>query len=135
MSKLLVVVDYQNDFVTGALGFKEAVDIEPNIIKLIKEFEDSGDEVIFTMDTHDEDYLNTVEGKGEFVTKEYELDDAINLNLNHLVLETGLTTLELPNFSQASSVSTTITFPAVFSRNSIIVLSSKVFPVRLAVVG
>lgn len=63
MSKLLVVVDYQNDFVTGSLGFPEAVAIEKNIIELIKEFKANGDTVIFTMDTHQNDYLQTVEGQ------------------------------------------------------------------------
>jgi nicotinamidase-related amidase len=63
MNRLLVVVDYQNDFVDGALGFKGAELISHNIAELIKEFRNKGDEVVFTYDTHDEDYLNTVEGK------------------------------------------------------------------------
>ena len=63
MKRLLVVVDYQNDFVDGALGFKGAELISHNIAELIKEFRDKGDEVVFTYDTHNEDYLNTVEGK------------------------------------------------------------------------
>ena len=63
MNRLLVVVDYQNDFVDGALGFKGAELISHNIAELIKEFRNKGDEVVFTYDTHDEDYLKTVEGK------------------------------------------------------------------------
>jgi len=65
MKKLLVVVDYQNDFVTGSLGFDAAVKIEDNIVEKIKEYRDMGEdgEVIFTMDTHEEDYMETVEGK------------------------------------------------------------------------
>ena len=63
MKRLLVVVDYQNDFVDGALGFKGAELISHNIAELIKEFRNKGDEVVFTYDTHDEDYLKTVEGK------------------------------------------------------------------------
>ena len=63
MNRLLVVVDYQNDFVNGALGFKGAELISHNIAELIKEFRNKGDEVVFTYDTHDEDYFNTVEGK------------------------------------------------------------------------
>ena len=63
MNRLLVVVDYQNDFVDGALGFKGAELISHNIAELIKEFRNKGDEVVFTYDTHNEDYLNTVEGK------------------------------------------------------------------------
>ena len=63
MNRLLVVVDYQNDFVDGALGFKDADKISSNIASLIKEFRSSNDEVVFTYDTHDADYLNTVEGE------------------------------------------------------------------------
>ena len=62
MKRLLVVVDYQNDFVDGALGFKGAELIAPAIADLIKEFRKNNDEVVFTYDTHDADYMNTVEG-------------------------------------------------------------------------
>ena len=60
--KALIVVDYQNDFVDGALGFKGAELIEGNIIKLVKEFKANKDIVIFTKDTHEECYMETVEG-------------------------------------------------------------------------
>ena len=63
MKRLLVVVDYQNDFVDGALGFKGAELISHNIAELIKDFRNNDDEVVFTYDTHNEDYLNTVEGQ------------------------------------------------------------------------
>ena len=63
MARLLVVVDYQNDFVNGALGFQGAELIAPRIAELIKEFRNQKDEVVFTYDTHDADYLNTTEGK------------------------------------------------------------------------
>ena len=63
MKKLLVVVDYQNDFVNGALGFDKALEIEPYIVELIKTYQDDGDDIYFTKDTHDEHYLKTQEGK------------------------------------------------------------------------
>lgn len=63
MKKLLIVVDYQNDFVNGALGFKKAEELEPYIVKLIEEYRSKNNEVIFTMDTHQENYLSTEEGK------------------------------------------------------------------------
>ena len=63
MKRLLVVVDYQNDFVDGALGFQGAELISHNIAELIKEFRNNGDEVVFTYDTHGADYLETVEGQ------------------------------------------------------------------------
>ena len=62
MDRLLVVVDYQNDFVDGALGFKGAELIAPKIAECINEFRANNDEVVFTYDTHDADYMNTVEG-------------------------------------------------------------------------
>lgn len=62
--KTLIVVDMQNDFVTGSLGTKEAVAIVPNVKKKIEEYFSNGDEIIFTRDTHyDVDYLDTQEGK------------------------------------------------------------------------
>ena len=60
MKKLLIVVDMQNDFVTGCLGTKEARAIVPNVVDLVKNFD--GD-VWFTRDTHEENYLDTQESK------------------------------------------------------------------------
>lgn len=62
MKKLLIVVDYQKDFVDGALGFKGAELLEDNICKRIIEFNNEGHDVVFTLDTHKEDYLKTIEG-------------------------------------------------------------------------
>ena len=62
MNRLLVVVDYQNDFVDGALGFQGAELISHNIAELIKDFRRNEDQVVFTYDTHNADYLETVEG-------------------------------------------------------------------------
>ncbi len=64
MKKLLIVVDYQNDFVTGSLGCgKAAEDLYDGIVKKILEFEESGGELLFTVDIHGDDYLKTQEGK------------------------------------------------------------------------
>lgn len=63
MKKLLIVVDYQNDFVDGALGFPQALAIEEGICNRIKEYEDNSDDIIFTLDTHYNDYMETEEGK------------------------------------------------------------------------
>ena len=61
--KVLVVVDMQNDFVTGALANPMAEAIIPNIAKKIKQYLKNGDRVIFTRDTHNANYLETPEGK------------------------------------------------------------------------
>lgn len=60
--KVLVVVDMQNDFITGSLGTKEAQAIVPNVKKKIDEAVANGDLIIFTRDTHFENYLETKEG-------------------------------------------------------------------------
>jgi len=61
--KCLIVVDYQNDFVSGALGFPGAELLAPRIAEKIKKYRSEGGEVIFTFDTHGEDYAETHEGK------------------------------------------------------------------------
>ena len=58
--KVLVVVDMQNDFIDGALGTKEAVSIVPDVVKKISTFDGK---IIFTRDTHEENYMDTQEGK------------------------------------------------------------------------
>lgn len=63
MKRLLVVVDMQNDFIDGSLGTKEAQAIVPHVIGKIREYQNAGDDVVFTMDTHTADYMDTLEGK------------------------------------------------------------------------
>lgn len=63
MKRTLIVIDMQNDFIDGALGTKQAVSIVPAVCKKIKEYKARGDEIIFTRDTHGENYLETNEGK------------------------------------------------------------------------
>lgn len=60
MQDILIVVDMQNDFIDGALGTKEAVAIVPKVAERIRNF--SG-KVLFTRDTHEENYMETQEGK------------------------------------------------------------------------
>ena len=63
MKKTLIVVDMQNDFIDGALGTGEAVAILPAVRAKIAQYAAAGDEIIFTRDTHTEDYMNTNEGR------------------------------------------------------------------------
>lgn len=60
MQNILVVVDMQNDFIDGALGTKEAEAIVPAVEAKIRDF--SG-KVLFTRDTHEENYMDTQEGR------------------------------------------------------------------------
>lgn len=63
MARLLIVVDMQKDFIDGALGTKEAVEIVPRVVDIIREYEQNGDRIIFTKDTHFDNYMDTQEGK------------------------------------------------------------------------
>lgn len=79
--KVLAIIDVQEEFVSGALGNKECEAAVKNIVAAVESGE--YDKVIFTRDTHGEDYLNTQEGKrlpvvhGQEGTEGYELNSAI----------------------------------------------------------
>ena len=60
MKKILMVIDMQNDFISGALGSEEARRIVPAVVDAVNGFDG---EVIFTRDTHFENYAETQEGK------------------------------------------------------------------------
>ena len=63
MRKILVVVDMQNDFIDGALGTKEAQAIVAPVRAKVDAALRAGDTVIYTRDTHEENYLDTQEGR------------------------------------------------------------------------
>lgn len=77
MKKVLVVVDMQNDFISGALGSSDAIDIVNGVCKLMKDFD--GD-IICTLDTHRENYLETREGK--FLPVEHCIKGTLGHKLN-----------------------------------------------------
>lgn len=89
---VLIIVDMQNDFVDGALGTPEAVAIVPKVVEKIRNFDG-----IFavTKDTHEEDYLETQEGKNLSVihcvsmTTGWELVAPIFTELNNSVTNRG----------------------------------------------
>lgn len=96
MKRTLIVVDMQNDFVDMALGTPEAVAIVPNVKAKIEEYLKNGDEIIYTRDTHYEDYLETSEGKRLPVphcikgTKGWEIRDGLYAE--------GYKIIDKPNF-------------------------------------
>lgn len=61
--RLLVVVDMQRDFIDGALGTEEARQVVENVVQKINKYKEAKDRIVFTMDTHGEDYLDTQEGR------------------------------------------------------------------------
>lgn len=63
MKKLLIVIDMQNDFLTGTLGTPQACLVLPKVNEKIRRYKQNGDKVLFTRDTHGEDYLETQEGR------------------------------------------------------------------------
>ena len=63
MKKAIVVVDMQKDFIDGALGTKEAQEMLPRMEAKLSAAQAAGTKLVFTMDTHGEDYLATQEGR------------------------------------------------------------------------
>ena len=97
--KILVVVDMQNDFITGTLGSGEAVKIVPAVVEKVKNFDGK---VIFTRDTHFEDYLETQEGKNLPVkhcikdTYGWQICDELNGFANNVVDKITFGSVDLP---------------------------------------
>jgi nicotinamidase-related amidase len=64
MARVLCVIDYQTDFVTGALGSSDADSIAPALAQRIREYLSRGDAVCFTRDVHDPShYGDSCEGR------------------------------------------------------------------------
>ena len=58
--KLLVVIDMQNDFITGALGNAQCRAVVSNVVKKVNH---TDADIVYTLDTHGEDYPDTQEGR------------------------------------------------------------------------
>lgn len=63
MTDMLIVVDMQRDFISGSLGSAEARAIVPAVAARIRRAAEEGTQVVFTLDTHDADYMETREGR------------------------------------------------------------------------
>ncbi len=63
MGKILVVIYMQNDFITGTLGSPQAQAVVPAVKAKIEEYKQTGEKIIFTRDTHNENYRQTQEGQ------------------------------------------------------------------------
>ncbi len=99
--KILAVIDMQNDFIDGALGTLEAVQIVEHVRKKIDRILLEGGTVIYTRDTHTEDYLNTQEGKKLPVvhcvkgTKGWEISEKVYVEGCHVLNKPSFGSLEL----------------------------------------
>lgn len=102
MKKCLIVVDYQNDFIDGALGFEGGLAIKKKIVEKISEYGQQGYDLIFTKDTHTESYLETEEGKNLPVnhcikgTKGHDFPDEIKALIK--TYESQVLVIEKPTF-------------------------------------
>ncbi|MDE7417224.1 MAG: cysteine hydrolase [Lachnospiraceae bacterium] len=100
MKKVLIVVDMQKDFIDGSLGTKEAVAIVDNVAEFVKSFDG---EVIFTRDTHDDNYLETQEGRNLPVVHCIKGTDGWQLDKKLEVLKTdSMKVFDKPTFGSVA---------------------------------
>lgn len=98
--KFLIVVDMQNDFISGRLGSKLAEAIVPNVVEKVKNYDGT---VIFTRDTHFADYMDTQEGKNLPVmhcvkdTPGWEICNVLKSYANKVIDKIAFGSVDLPN--------------------------------------
>ncbi len=100
--RLLIVVDMQNDFIDGALGTAEAAAIVPNVRAKLEHYRANGDIILFTRDTHSEDYLDTQEGRRLPVP--HCVKGAAGWELSPLLDASGCEIIDKPSFGSAELV-------------------------------
>ena len=97
--KFLIVVDMQNDFITGSLGSEDAKAIVSNVVEKVKTFDGK---VIFTRDTHFADQMQTQEGKNLPVehgikdTDGWQICDELKPYVNEVLDKITFGSVELP---------------------------------------
>lgn len=133
MKNVLIVIDMQNDFINGALGTKEAQAIVSNVKNKIDEYYTRGYEVVFTRDTHQNDYLNTTEGKALPVkhcienTDGWEISNELDTSIAHAIINK-------PNFGYVDWVSYLSDFNELEGEDSWLPLVEEC-PERIEIVG
>lgn len=100
--KLLIVVDMQKDFIDGALGTKEAQNILPNVQAKIKQYKQEGAPIIFTRDTHSEEYLKTQEGK--LLPVPHCIKNTAGWQINSALNTDGAAIIDKPSFGSLELV-------------------------------
>ena len=100
MRKILIIIDMQNDFIDAALGTKEAVAIVEAVKEKIRSF--PAEDVIATMDTHDEGYMQTQEGKNLPVMHCIKGTDGWKIRPDIAELLTGAKIYEKPTFGSTA---------------------------------
>ena len=100
MRKILIVIDMQNDFIDAALGSQEAVSIVEAVKEKIRSYPAA--DVIATMDTHGDNYLNTQEGKYLPVPHCIKGTDGWQIRPDIAELLTGAAIYEKPTFGSTA---------------------------------
>jgi len=109
--RVLLVIDMQNDFIDGALNNPEAMSIIDNVNKKIVDYRKSGDIVVFTRDTHDTNYMNTIEGKNLPIphcikdTEGWQITSKIEVNNDKIIDKPTFGSLELADYVATLDVS------------------------------
>ena len=99
---VLVVIDMQNDFIDGAMGNAAAVAVLPPVREKVAAYREMGAPVVFTRDTHDEDYRRTREGREQPVihcikgTHGWQITDQLDTAGAVTVDKTAFGSLALP---------------------------------------
>ena len=102
MKNYFIIIDMQNDFVTGALGSPMAQEILPTLVDEAKAARARGEELIFTRDTHTPDYLSTQEGKNLPVTHCVKNTEGWQLVPELLPLAEGADIFDKPTFGSVA---------------------------------
>lgn len=103
MTDMLIVVDMQRDFITGALGSAEAQAIVPAVCARIERAKAEGTSVVFTLDTHESDYMETREGR--FLPVPHCIQGTEGWALHPDIAETcarGMLSFEKPTFGSTA---------------------------------
>ena len=100
MRKILIVIDMQNDFIDAALGTKEALSIVEAVKEKIRSY--PPEDVIATMDTHGENYMQTQEGKYLPVPHCLKGTDGWKIRPDIAELLTGAKIYEKPTFGSVA---------------------------------
>lgn len=106
MKKALIVIDMQKDFLTGSLANPQAERVIENVKAKVQSYRKNGDSVIFTRDTHFDDYLTTQEGKNLPVphcikgTDGWEIIPGLALSTDEIFDKPTFGSVELVNYVQ-----------------------------------
>ena len=102
MQDALIVIDMQNDFITGPLGTPEARAILPGVCARVAQYRAAGKPVYFTLDTHWADYLTTQEGQNLPVphclrgSEGWQVADGLGADAAHCVEKPVFGAVQLP---------------------------------------